>query len=155
MDAVSLFLVGIVAGTSLWLGYAWIPGRLAPAEALRRFATERSARVRGDGRLEPITVLGVVRGRPFTLTWQRPPGAGDVLLVGVDCAAAAPGPLAPVAHAEMGAPDTIAADAALVTRWVRPAPELFTSERLAAILEGMAELAEDLEATHPPDDDPE
>lgn len=151
MDAAGLFLVGLVAGALLWLGYVFIPGALAPAEALRRFAAARGARVRGDGRAEPLTILGQVRGRPFTLTWQRPVGGGDVLLIGVDCAGEAPGPLPPVAHAP-GEPETLAADAALVTRWVRPVPELFEPGRLEAILDALARAAEELEATNPAED---
>lgn len=154
MDPVSLFGVGLLAGTLLWLGYTWIPGRLRPAEALRAFAVARGARVRGDGRVEPITVLGVARGRPFTLTWQRPWGGGDVLLVGVDCAAEPRGAVES-APGELGAGETIAADAALVTRWVRPAPEVFEAERLAAIVDALARMAEELEATAPAPDDPE
>ncbi len=156
MGALGLFLLGAVAGTLLWLGLGWIPRRVGPAEALRAFAAARGARVRGDGRVEPLTVLGEVRGRPFTLTWQRPAGGGDVLMVGVDCAAEAPEPLAlpddaAAAAGPAAAADTrtTAADAALVTRWVRPTPEVLEPARLAAILDAMARMAEELEATHP------
>jgi len=142
--------VGAVAGTFLWLGLVWIPGRLRPAEGLRAFAKARGALVRGDGRVAPLTVLGQVRGRAFTVTWQRPAGGGDVLLVGVDCAASVAEPLPPVGPAVgTGAPWTEASDAALVTRWVRPAPELTTPERLDALIEAMAELAAELEERHP------
>lgn len=135
----------------MWLGLGWIPRRLAPAQALRAFAAARGAFVRGDGRVEPLTVVGEVRGRPFTVTWQRPAGGGDVLLVGVDCAADVAEPLEAVAPAVTAgeAPLTAAADAALVTRWVRPSAELFEAARIEAIVESMARLAEELEASHP------
>ncbi|MFN7142457.1 MAG: hypothetical protein ACK4YP_01675 [Myxococcota bacterium] len=152
-----LFGVGALAGTLLWLGLGWIPRRVAPAQALRAFGAARGAFVRGDGRVDPLTVVGEVRGRPFTVTWQRPAGGGDVLLVGVDCAADVAEPLAPVAPAVAGgdAPLTAAADAALVTRWVRPPLELFVAARIDAIVESMARLAEELEATHPETPDPD
>lgn len=142
--------VGFCVAAFAWIGLAWIPRRLAPAEALRAFAAARGLRIRGDGRRDPVTVVGVVRGRPFTLTWQRPPGGGDVLLVGVDCEVEA-APVPPDALTHVGGADaaTIAADAALVTRWVRPGVELFAPGRLEALLDAMATMAEELEADAP------
>ena len=146
VDQWLLFAVGFVAASCLWLGLAWIPRRLAPVDALRAFASARGARARGDGRVEPISIVGVARGRPFTVTWQRPAGGGDVLLVGVDCG---------VEGVTVGGPPnvglaiTTAEGAALVTRWVRPGADVLEPVRLGAIVDALAQLAEELEAAHP------
>lgn len=140
-----MFAVGFVAATCLWIGLAWIPRRLAPVNALRAFASARGARVRGDGRVEPLSILGVARGRPFTVTWQRPAGGGDVLLVGVDCRV----PDGAVRDGEEGGGVTSAEGDALVTRWVRPGLDLLEPARLSAIVDALAEMAAELEAAHP------
>lgn len=140
-----MIAVGFGAATFLWLGLSWIPRRLAPANALRAFASARGARVRGDGRVEPLSILGTARGRPFTVTWQRPPGGGDVLLIGVDCQVPDD---ALQGEEEAGAITSTDGDA-LVTRWVRPGADLLEQERLGAIVDALARMAEDLEAAHP------
>ena len=138
-----LLAVGVVAGGFGWLGLVWIPRQLAPIDAIRAFAVARRAQARGDGRREPLLVVGSVAGRAFTLTWQR--GAdGDVLLIGVDCAASQDR-TPPVEGGE-----SVVADAALVTRWVRPSAEVFA--RLDTILEEQAVLAAELERRAPEDD---
>jgi hypothetical protein len=145
-----LFGVGFVAAACLWLGLAWIPRRLAPVDALRAFAAARGARARGDGVQEPLSVLGVARGRPFTVTWQRAPGAGDLLLIGVDCRVEDGAPLdASAAEAAPGAVETAAEGSALVSRWVRPGPEVLDPTRLDAIVDALARMAEELEAARP------
>ena len=143
----TLFGVGFAAAACLWLGLAWIPRRLAAVDALRAFAATRGARARGDGVLEPLSILGVARGRPFTVTWQRPPGAGDLLLVGVDCRVD-DGALDAGAGVP-GATETAAEGSALVSRWVRPGPDVLDPARLAMIVDALAQMAEELEATRP------
>jgi hypothetical protein len=175
LGAVSLFAVGFLAATLLWLGLVWVPRRLAPVDALRAFAAARGLGVRGDGVSLPITIVGEASGRPFTVTWQRHWLGGDVLLLGVDCAAAADGPVVlPIAGpidrmagpmADPGAdprrgtppggasaPVSEVGDAALVTRWVRPAPDVLDPARLGAILDAMARMAEELEESSPAED---
>ncbi|MES2638942.1 MAG: hypothetical protein V4850_05650 [Myxococcota bacterium] len=153
VDQWLLFAVGFGAATCLWIGLAWIPRRLAPVNALRAFASARGARVRGDGRVEPLSILGVARGRPFTVTWQRPAGGGDVLLVGVDCRV--PDGAVPVDGAAGGDGDgeadgvTAAEGDALVTRWVRPGADVLDPARLGALVDALAQMAEELEAAHP------
>ena len=78
------------------------------------------------------------------MSWQRAPLGGDVLLVGVDCAVEDQA-VEPRGAEPLG--DIAAEGAALVTRWVRPAPEVL--ERLDAIVEALARMAEELEAAHP------
>ncbi|MDP2311996.1 MAG: hypothetical protein Q8P41_03760 [Pseudomonadota bacterium] len=142
-----LFAVGFGAATLLWVGLAWIPRRLAPVVALRAFASARGARVRGDGRVEPLSILGVARGRPFTVTWQRPAGGGDVLLIGVDCRVP-DGAGEGIEPLDAGGA-ILAEDAALVSRWVRPGPDVLDAERLGTIVDALARMAEELEAAHP------
>ena len=138
--------MGFVAAACLWLGLAWIPRRLAPVDALQAFARARGLPVRGDGVLLPLTIVGVERGRPFTVTWQRPAGAGDVLLIGVDCAVE-DADVAPLPEATGAV--TAAGDSALVTRWVRPGADVLEPARLAAIVAALARMAEEVEAAHP------
>ncbi|MDP2309881.1 MAG: hypothetical protein Q8P18_27935 [Pseudomonadota bacterium] len=145
VDQWLLFAVGFGAATCLWIGLAWIPHRLAPVNALRAFASARGARVRGDGRVEPLSILGVARGRPFTVTWQRPAGGGDVLLVGVDCLVAD----GAVAAGDEAGGVTSAEGDALVTRWVRPGADVLEPARLGEIVDALAQMAEELEAAHP------
>jgi hypothetical protein len=144
---VSLFAVGFVAAALLWLGLVWIPRRLAPADAVRRFAAAQGLAARGDGLARPLTVVGQVRGRYFTVTWQRHPVGGDVLLIGVDCACA---DAASVSTGTLGAGAVAAADdAALVTRWVRPAADVLEPRRLAVLVDALAKMAEELEIAAP------
>ncbi len=135
----TLFGLGFVAASCLWLGLVWIPRRVAPVEALRAFAAAHGQPVRGDGRAQPLTILGQVRGRLFTVSWQRPWVGGDVLLLGVDCAA----------PDGKGLDGTATDDGVLVTRWVRPAPDVLAPERLVAILDSLARMAEEMEADTP------
>lgn len=145
MTALLLFAVGLAVGGFAWVGLVWIPRQLAPIDAIHALAASRRARVRGDGRREPLVVLGSVAGRAFTLTWQQG-GEGDVLLLAIDCV----GEAAP-SSAEGG--ERAAGDAALVTRWVRPSADVFA--RLDTILEEQARLAAELEERGPTVDEQE
>lgn len=136
-----LLCLGIVAGTLFYLGLVVFPQRAAPIEALRALAAAHNFVRQGDGLASPLSVIGTIQGRPFTITYQHELGTRGVLMVGVDCQTTQEGALPGTA--------VVANAAALTTRWVHPPMELLTPERLYRLLIELDTLAHELEAQHP------
>lgn len=135
--SVAFALLGIllVAGLAL---VAWrVGGEEGPAvAAVRAWAAAQGHRVREAPRA--VEVIGAQDGRLFTLSITA--GPPPVLLIGVDCAAAAP-----PGDAAEGLMRTD--DGALVSRWTNPAPAHLAN--LGALVEAMVVAAAELEAAAP------
>lgn len=135
---VTVGLLAVLAG-----GLRYLSRTGAPIEALRAYAVAQGAVVRGDGVAVALEIVGALGTRRWTLGYHHPPGEPDVLLVGIDCAAATGSPSTVV-----GLPLLVVDDQVLAARLTTPPPDLYTPERLGALLLSMADLAQRLEEEH-------
>jgi len=145
VDALLLVGLGLLAGLLLRGGWALL--RTDPSRALLKLANRRSASLRSDA--GGIVVAGVEHGRNFSITWRWSPDAPPVLLVGLDCATSATGPV------EVGGLNAEVDDAALAVCMVDPPRAWLDADRLEGLLGAMAALAEELERGQPGGEEPD
>jgi hypothetical protein len=137
VDLALLLVLGMVAGLALRWSLPLLLQEPAEQAALRRWGDRHGWRIREDG--PNLQVIGGHSGRSFSFTLL--PGPPLQLLVGVDCAAM------PRSSTAEGASQV--QDGTLVSRWTAPPTSLFEADRLDALLEELAGMAQSLEETQP------